>query len=124
MADYLASTNQHPLRSVNQSAVMWTGTVTFGSSSIASQSFPDPKIVFTRSTTGTFTVTYPALPEGKGAFHFSWFSPSPTIVSTVISVKDQDAGTMTVLSLGTSHTAADPASGDVLYVTFIGESRA
>jgi hypothetical protein len=123
MSDYLGNAGQRgPTRSLNKENITWWATVTFGAtSSVASQDAPDPGIVATASTTGTFTLTFPKCT--KGVLRGNLYSPSLTVVSVIVTAVDYTAGTATIKTVAYGGAAADPGTGDVLYLSFEGQGR-
>jgi hypothetical protein len=93
--------------------------VSIGASGAATYTSGDsdhPDFSCTKNGTGTYDLTYPS---GKRAWiDVDLYSPSKTVVGSVITAKSASAGTATIKTLAGTNAAADtePASGDKLYL--------
>ncbi len=80
-------------------------------------------IAIAKNGTGIYDITgMPICPSGKGRLNFSWFSPLLTVTHATLTAKDFTLGTATVKMLK-NDLAAEPASGDIIWVYFSGEER-
>lgn len=73
------------------------------------------------ATVGVFVMTYPAFADAKVFIHVTVYSPADTISKCWLTAIDGTAGTATLNVASTVGTQIDPASGDRLYITIIGQ---
>jgi hypothetical protein len=122
VSDILGNAPGFPADSCNQHERTWWCKVTFGSGAIASQSGPDPGIVVTRTAAGTYSVAFPACPDG--AISFQLLSPAPTVVTVNLLTENYPGGVATFKTFNNGAAATDPAAGDKVTVYFNGKTRA
>ncbi len=80
-------------------------------------------IAIAKNTTGVYDVTgMPICPALNARIYLGWFSAALTITHCTITARSLTAGTMTIKTLK-NDVAAEPASGDELYIYFRGEER-
>ncbi len=78
-------------------------------------------IAIAKNGTGIYDITgMPICPAGKGRLYFSFFSPLLTVTHYTLTARDFTLGTATVKMLK-NDLAAEPASGDVIWIMFRGE---
>ncbi len=80
-------------------------------------------IAIAKNGTGQYDVTgMPICPALNARVYLGWFSAALTITHATITARSLTAGTMTIKTLK-NDVAAEPASGDELYIFFCGEER-
>ena len=77
------------------------------------------QVGFTRASAGNYTLVYPA--SKYAHILVSIISPLGTVRDAYVSAQDAPAGTATIICGNAAGTATDPASGDILMLTIIGE---
>jgi len=104
--------------------IKWTTEVPIGASGATGTLLRGPNgIAFAKNTTGVYDGTgLPITPAGKGRFQFGLYSPLLTVTECTVTAYDGAAGTMT-FTTSKGGTAAEPASGDKVWVYFEGEGR-
>jgi hypothetical protein len=104
----------------------WTAYIPIGASGATGTITGAPfGFACAKNGTGTYDCTgVPVVPTDNNArVSFGFYSPTPTVSSAVTSAKDfTSAGTFTFKTLS-GVTPTEPASGDIIYVFFEGESR-
>lgn len=79
-------------------------------------------LAIAKSGTGVYLVTgMPITPAGKGRFKFGVYSPLLTVDNAVVTAYSGTAGTATITTVKAG-SAAEPASGDKLWIEFTGEN--
>ena len=117
MTDHIAGRAKYPVKGTGSPVGLGLTTVTFGNTSISSQS-TNCGVVLTRTGVGTYTVV---LPVGRDAALFAQIkSPLLTVDSVVVTAQSTSAGTATIKAT-LAGVAADPAIGDVIKLLYLGE---
>jgi hypothetical protein len=81
-----------------------------------------PGLSIVRTDTGDYTVTAPAVPKAKKGVLFLVIAKSTTIFNVVGITESPTTGTWTFTCYNSGTTVTDPASGDVLYLVYLGEA--
>jgi hypothetical protein len=104
--------------------IKWTTEVPIGASGATGTLLRGPNgIAVAKNGTGVYDVTVmPITPAGKGRFRFGLYSPLLTVTEATVTAYDGAAGTMT-FTTSKGGTAAEPASGDKVWVYYEGEPR-
>jgi hypothetical protein len=94
---------------------------TFGASSAVTYRSQDATIA--KTTTTTFTVTFPQAYAEVTEFSYGWYKPSGVEAPRAVQITTNNIATdgtlvLTTVDTNSAGTAAAPASGDVLYLTF------
>src|SRR5512144_158804 len=84
-----------------------------------------PGFAAAKSATGVYDCTNlpPGIAsKGKYRFRFGLYSPAATVTECIVTAFNANNGTMTFRT-SKAGTAAEPASGDIIWIYFEGESR-
>lgn len=121
MTEYAGATARFTQQNIARESIRAIVKVTIGGTgAVSATSAPDPAFTVTRSTTGTYTLTYPKC-VACTILH-GLYSPAGTVVTAYTTAKSATAGTATIVT-STVVGATDPASGDVLTLVFEMETR-
>jgi len=104
--------------------VKWTCEVPIGASGATGTLVFGPNgIVIAKTGTGIYGITVaPVCPAGRGRWRFGVYSPLLTVDNAVVTAQDNAAGTATITTVK-GGAAAEPASGDKIWIYFEGEPR-
>jgi hypothetical protein len=117
LSDYSA----RPCKTPNSEKWVLTADIVIGGTGAVSSVDGDAGISASRSGTGTYDLVYPACV--RASVHVELVSPLKTVVTKVVTAKSATAGTAEIKTLAGTNAAAntDPASGDILTVTIVGQ---
>jgi hypothetical protein len=117
LSDYSA----RPCKTPNAEKWVLTVDVPIGASGAAGTHDGDAGITLAKNATGVYDVVFPACPKAK--LHVTLKSAAKTVVGSVVLAKDAGAGTAQIATLAGTNAAAntEPADGDVITVTVIGQ---
>lgn len=90
--------------------------ITFGASSIASQTSDHPDITATRTGAGTYNLTFPPSYLVAIIKAEEIYSPALTVLGFATTAKNVAAGTATVKVTNAAGAATDPATSDIITI--------
>jgi hypothetical protein len=104
----------------------WSAEIPIGASGATGTILQAPP-AFAAAKNGTGVYDCTNLPpwiasKGKGRFRFGIYSPALTVFAAVVTAYNATNGTMTFKAVSAGG-ATEPASGDIIWVYFEGESR-
>jgi len=113
-----------PKRFKRKGIIECQATLVFAASSIDAVNtvVDDPSLTFTRTSAGTYNLTFPPAVGGVTIEVVEMFSPALTVVTDIVTAKnpcpsDGSQGTAT-LKLLTGTTPTDPAVGDYITIKY------
>lgn len=110
-----------PCKSQNTEKRMLVDVATFGATSAVSSNSGDAGVTLAASGTGVFALTFPAAADADGFIGLTLVSPADTVTKVWLTAIDMKAGTATVNVANTLGTQIDPASGDKLLISVVGQ---
>lgn len=123
MAQYAADVSDYPLLSGKRDRIVLSADQTIGAAgAVGAIVKDDPGITVAKAGgTGTYDITFPAAPAGR--LIASLTSAAGTVSQYSIAAFSATAGTAQVITRAPAGTATNPASGDVLSLVLVLDSR-
>lgn len=123
MANPLGALQRFPLWGASRELVKVLVHVNIGASGAATV-VGSAEVTCVKNTTGIYDVTFPPMPAQATSLGFMKGgvakSAAKTVSKIIVTALDLSAGTATFTSALTAGTAAEPASGDILWLEFHG----
>lgn len=119
-SEMAADCEQYPVQTGKGGRVILKHAITIGAAgAVSSEVVDDGHCAATYSTTGTYTLTFPA--ANNGAIFFSIQSASATVTHAYLTAASFSGGTATFVTSSVS-APADPASGNIITILYVLDS--